>query len=71
LANCTAAASAGTFTIPPYVLLALPAGNLTYFELGPGTVAAASEAPFTATGLNVGFVQTFIDGTSFGGFALN
>jgi uncharacterized protein (TIGR03437 family) len=70
-AACTAPTSAGTFTIPPYVLLALPTGNFTHFGFGPGTVAAATAAPFTATGLNVGVVDTFIESTGFGGFALN
>ena len=56
--------------IPPYVLLALPAGNFTSLELAPGTVQGAASAPFTATGLSIGFVQTYIDGTSIGGFML-
>ena len=67
-AFCKAPASAGTFTIPSYVLLALPAGNFTSFELGPGAAQAAASAPFTATGLSIGFVQTFVDGASIGGF---
>ena len=70
LAYCKAPASAGTFTIPSYVLLALPAGNFTALELGPGTVQGAASASFTATGLSIGFVQTFIDGTGIAGFAL-
>lgn len=69
-AACTAPAGAGTFTIPPYVLLALPAGNFTFMELGPGTQWAASEGPFTATGLTVGLVQTFVDGVVSGGFTV-
>ena len=70
LAYCKASASAGTFMIPSYVLLALPAGNFTSLELAPGTVQGAASAPFTATGLSIGFVQTYIDGASFGGFTL-
>ena len=70
LAYCKASASAGTFMIPSYVLLALPAGNFTSLELAPGTVQGAASTPFTATGLSIGFVQTYIDGTSFGGFTL-
>jgi uncharacterized protein (TIGR03437 family) len=70
LAYCKAATSAGTFTIPSYVLLALPAGNFTSLELAPGTVQGAASAPFTATGLSIGFVQTYIDGASIGGFML-
>jgi hypothetical protein len=71
LANCKVPASAGTFTIPSYVLLALPAGNFTGFELGPGTNQAAATAPFTATGLTVGMVQIYVDGTILPGFQLN
>jgi hypothetical protein len=70
-ANCKAPASAGTFTIPSYVMLALPAGTFTGFELGPGTNQAAATAPFTAPGLSVGMVQVYIDGTTLGGFELN
>ena len=70
LAYCKAPASAGTFMIPSYVLLALPAGNFTSLELAPGTVQGAASAPFTATGLSIGFVQTYIDGASIGGFTL-
>jgi uncharacterized protein (TIGR03437 family) len=70
LAYCKAPAGAGTFTIPSYILLALPAGNFTALELGPGTVQGAASASFTATGLSIGFVQTFIDGTGIAGFAL-
>ena len=40
------------------------------FEWGPGAAQAAQHwPPFTATGLNVGSAQAFIDGTSIGGFA--
>ena len=42
-AVCTAPASAGTFTIPPYVMLALMPSNFTYLEFGPGFWAAAAE----------------------------
>jgi hypothetical protein len=70
LAVCTAPASAGTFTIPPYVMLALTPSNFTYVEFGPGTVFAAATAPFTAKGLDVGLIQAFNDGVFFGGFTL-
>ena len=70
VANCRVAASAGTFTIPPYVLLALPVGNFTQFELSPGILSPAVSASFTASGINLGLVEAFIDGTAFGGFAL-
>jgi uncharacterized protein (TIGR03437 family) len=70
-AVCTAPASAGTFTIPSYVLLALPAGSATGFRFQPGDQGPASSAAFSATGLNAGIAQTFIDGVSFGGFTVN
>jgi hypothetical protein len=72
-AVCIAPASAGTFTIPPYVLLALPAGTFAGFVLQP----ADSAVVFPATGLNIGFLRTHHDGTGFGygagtgGFALS
>jgi len=50
-AQCVAPASAGTFTVPPYVLLALPASTSAGFVL-----STQAEAAFTATGLNLGFV---------------
>jgi hypothetical protein len=50
-AVCSAPASAGTFTIPPYVLLALPASTSAGFIL-----STQAEAAFTATGLNLGFI---------------
>ncbi len=51
-AVCTVPASAGTFTVPPSVLLALPAGNFAGFVF-----STATEALFTATGLNVGIIS--------------
>jgi hypothetical protein len=70
-AACTVPASAGSFTIPPYVLLALPPGNGTYFNFAPGDFGGpATTAAFTANGLNAGIAQTFIDGAGFGGFVL-
>jgi len=65
-AQCTAPASAGTFTIPTYVLLALPAGNFGRFQFSP----AVTMVPFTATGLNLGILSTSSAGTSFSGFTL-
>jgi hypothetical protein len=58
-ALCIAPASAGTFAVPPYVLLALPAGNFAGLQLSPAQVSV----PFTASGLSVGLLQTQIDGT--------
>lgn len=69
--NCLAPVSAGTFTIPDYVLLALPNGNGTNFYFQPGDGAgAASIATFPAQGLFEGFAQTFVDGIRFGGFTI-
>ncbi len=68
---CTVPASAGTFTIPPYALLALPPGPGTGFWFQLGDQAPATSAPFSATGLSVGIVQTFIDGTSLFNFTMN
>jgi hypothetical protein len=65
-AQCIAPASAGTFTLPPYVLLALPAGNFASFTF----VSGFAEFPFTATGLSIGSLDTYVNGTSFSGFAL-
>lgn len=64
--NCTAPASAGSFTIPAFALLALPPTNFSYFEIA----SAEAYFPFTATGLNAGWVQTQIWGPGVGGFAL-
>ena len=69
-AVCTVPASAGNFTVPPYVMLALPPNNFNFFELSPGTVSATAEAPFMAKGLDIGFIEAFVDGTTFGGFTL-
>ena len=46
--TCFAAASAGTFTIPPSVLLALPTGNFGGLELQ----AYTAYGTFSASGLN-------------------
>jgi hypothetical protein len=60
VAICTAPARAGTFTIPPYVLLALPA-TLPFSQNGtPAGFIFGSPytyAPITATGLNLGIIQ--------------
>ena len=62
VASCVAPASAGTFNIPPYVLLALPAGPYAGFLFGAGD----TKTPFTASGLGVGVLTTHIDPTGFG-----
>jgi len=63
MAMCTAPAAAGSFTIPAYVLQALPAGNFAGFRFSsPETYGP----PFTASGLGLGFVQFQDQGTGFG-----
>jgi uncharacterized protein (TIGR03437 family) len=65
-AICNVTANAGTFTIPPYVLLALPAGNLTWFQFQQQT-----EAAFTAAqGLPYGAIQTSNAPAGFNNFTL-
>ena len=64
---CNAAANAGTFTIPPYALLALPAANIgNWFQLRQQTPAAA----FTAKGLGLGSIQTYNAATGVFGLTL-
>ena len=62
IAECVAPAGPGTFTIPPYVMQAIPAGSFAGFAFEPGQVSA----PFTATGLDFGLIQTQSDGVGFG-----
>ena len=53
--TCVAPVGAGQFTVPAYVLSALPAGT--------GTVAVANNTgyqQFTATGLDIGFAEGYI-----------
>jgi hypothetical protein len=52
--QCSVNPSAGTFTIPPYILLALPAGSMG----GLNFQANAAPANFPAAGLDLGFVTT-------------
>ncbi|MBZ5610710.1 MAG: hypothetical protein LAP38_20805 [Acidobacteriia bacterium] len=68
--SCKAPVSAGTFTIPSYLLFALPNGNGTNFnfQTGDGPAGPASISLFSASGLASGIAQTFADGISFGGF---
>jgi uncharacterized protein (TIGR03437 family) len=60
-ATCFAPVSAGSFTIPPYVMLALPAGNFGGLVFGTPYMYA----PMMASGLNFGLIQTL---TQIGGF---
>ncbi len=63
VAICTVDASAGTLTIPPYILQALPAGNF-----GGVTLTSHTVTPFTATGLGLGIgeADTNVAGFGFG-----
>jgi uncharacterized protein (TIGR03437 family) len=64
---CNAAASAGTFTIPPSALLALPTANV-----GNGFLfqQQTAEVGLTAKGLALGYIQTSNAPTAIGGFTL-
>jgi uncharacterized protein (TIGR03437 family) len=68
--SCKAPASAGTLTIPSYLLFALPNGNGTNFnfQAGDGPAGPASVTFFSASGVPLGIAQSFADGISFGGF---
>lgn len=68
---CTAPASAGTFTIPPYALFALPTGapGLNFY-FQPGDETAAYSGLFTASGLSAGVANSFVDGVAFSNFTL-
>ncbi len=55
--QCVAAGAAGTFTIPPSVLLSLPAGPNGGIIFEP----AANPTSFTTTGLTIGFVNSNAD----------
>jgi uncharacterized protein (TIGR03437 family) len=70
-AVCTVPASAGTFTIPTYVLQALPANNNANFYFEPGDGGPAFSGTFSATGLTTGIAQSFVDGIYFGGVTIN
>jgi hypothetical protein len=63
---CEAATNAGTITIPPYALLALPPGSFAGFSFVQQTAAGG----FTATGLNLGVIRTSNAPTYVGGFTL-
>jgi len=60
-ASCIAPASAGTLTIPAYVLLALPSDNSGSFAF----FSAQKYTALTATGLGVGSISTHITGARF------
>lgn len=58
-AVCTAPASAGSFTVPPYVLEALPTANAGF------VFGSISESSFTATGIDVGIVGIYTNDAGF------
>jgi hypothetical protein len=60
-AVCNVPASAGTFTIPPYVMEALPASTAAGVVL-----SNLSTVSFTATGLNAGFLSIYGNDSGFG-----
>ncbi len=60
-AQCKAPATAGTFAIPPYILLALPAGGAANLAVSSGE----TDVPFTATGIDAGVLHTQSAVTSF------
>ncbi|HKE29083.1 MAG TPA: hypothetical protein VKB88_42325 [Bryobacteraceae bacterium] len=60
-AICNVPASAGTFTIPPYVMEALPASTAAGVVL-----SNLSTISFTATGLNAGFISIYGNDSGFG-----
>ncbi|MEP7353580.1 MAG: hypothetical protein ABI824_10155 [Acidobacteriota bacterium] len=62
VAVCIAPASAGTFTIPAYILQALPASTNAGIILAPADTAVS----FTAAGIGLGLLQTHNDGTGYG-----
>ena len=59
--QCSLSASAGTFTVPPYVLLALPAGSFGGMDFHPGVIPVT----FSATGLSLGFLSAQRDYSAF------
>jgi uncharacterized protein (TIGR03437 family) len=61
-AFCQTQAKAGTFTIPAYIMTALPAGNFGGVVLQP----APTSVPFTAPGIALGSIETDHDGAGYG-----
>ena len=68
---CSVLASDGTFTIPPYALLALPStGGGAFLSFGPGDLLPIGSAGFTASGLNLGIAQVAIQNAPAFNFSL-
>lgn len=55
--ECLVPSDAGSFTIPPYILLALPAGNFGGLRFQPGPVPVSVTTP----GLNLAFILSSFD----------
>jgi uncharacterized protein (TIGR03437 family) len=67
---CTAPGEAGTFTIPPYALLALSSGGGAYLSFQPAELRPVASATFSASGLNIGIVQAFMWDSGLSNFSL-
>jgi hypothetical protein len=63
---CQVPSSVGTFTVPAYVLSALPAGPYGAFIFAP----YLAEVPITATGLIDGKIETYLPGATNSGATL-
>jgi hypothetical protein len=61
-AFCRAPVKAGTFTIPPYIMTALPAGNFAGIALQPAPAGVA----FTGPSIPFGILRTNHDGAGYG-----
>jgi len=68
--TCTVAPSAGTFTIPSYMLRTLPNTGNGFFAFQLGDHGPATSAVFSAPGIDVGIAQSFIDGVTLTGFSI-
>lgn len=69
--GCNVPASAGTFTIPPYMLLTLTNTNNATFEFNLGVALGPSTSvPFSSPSIDLGLAQTYIGGVNFGGFSI-
>ncbi|HLK47541.1 MAG TPA: hypothetical protein VKT49_05370 [Bryobacteraceae bacterium] len=70
-AVCSAPASTGTLTVPPYILLALPATNGAAFYFQPGEQQPAFSGAFSASGLTVGIADSYVGAVAFPAVTLN
>jgi hypothetical protein len=68
--TCTVPASAGTFTIPSYMLLTLPNTPNGFFAFQLGDQGPATSATFSAAGIAAGLAQSFVDGVTLTGFII-